>query len=332
MAAASGIAQGLEQTGTSLPALRDNPASPALRAAIGEVLAEAPDVAVDRDGATVPERTEAIRLLSWAPQEAALAALSALLSPDEPAGIQLAAVRSLAAHRGQDVGQIVVRSWRTYSPAVRREAVEVLFSREERLQPFLDALASGAVLAAHLDPARRTALLDHPRPDIRGRAQQILASSAVSNPEDVIWEYRSALAADGNAGHGAEVFERECATCHRLGGMGNEVGPDLAERAASSREELLVDILDPNRSVQSNFVNYRLDALDGSVLTGILARESAWSVTLRRGEGIEDVVARSDIGSLTSMGLSLMPEGLEDEIEPAEMADLLSFVRSQSRQ
>ena len=332
MAAASGIAQGLERTGTSLRAMRDNPASPALRAAIAQVLAEAPAVALDRDGANVSDRTEAIFLLSWAPQEAALGALSALLSPDEPAGIQLAAVRSLAAHGGQEVGQILVRSWRTYSPAVRREAVEVLFSREERLQPFLDALASGAVLAAHLDPARRTALLDHPRQDIRMRARQVLASFEASSPEDVIREYRSAVAAEGDAGRGAEVFERECATCHRLGGTGNEVGPDLAERASSSREELLVDILDPNRSVQSNFVNYRLDALDGSVLTGILARESARSVTLRRGEGIEDIVARSDISSLTSMGLSLMPEGLEDEIEPAEMADLLSFVRSYSRQ
>ena len=153
----------------------------------------------------------------------------------------------------------------------------------------------------------------------------------MSSPEELIREYRFALEADGDASRGAKVFERECETCHRLGGSGHEVGPDLTERAASAREELLVDILDPNRSVRSNFVNYRLDAADGSVLTGILARESAGSVTLRRGEGIEEVVARSDIRSLTSMGLSLMPEGLDEEIQPSEMADLLRFVQSQAR-
>ncbi len=332
MAAASGIAAGLEKTGSSLPAMRDDQANPALRAAIAETLAEAPAVAVDKEGANLPERTEAIRLLSWAPQEAALGALVALLSPDEAADIQLAAVRAIAAHSGQEVGTILVRSWRTYSPAVRREALEVLFSREERLQPFLDALARGEVLVTHLDPARRAALLDHRRTGIRSRAQQIFANSEVSSPADVIREYRSALSTEGNAGRGAEVFERECATCHRLGDTGHEVGPDLVERAASSREELLVDIIDPNRSLQSNFVNYRLDAVDGGVLTGILARESATSVTLRRGESIEDVVARSNIRSLMSMGLSLMPEGLEDEIKPAEMTDLLSFVQSHARQ
>ena len=332
MAAASGIAAGLERKGSSLPLMRDDSERPELREAIAAVLAEAPSVAVDKDGAKVPERTEAIGLLSWAPQEDALTALGSLLTPDEPAEVQLAAVRSLSLHTGQRVGRILVDNWRSYSPAVRREAVEVLFSREERLQPFLEALSDGAVLATQLDPTRQTALLEHHRQGIRRQAEQIFASSAVSSPEDVLREYRSTAVQAGDPGRGAEVFKRECATCHLLGGTGHEVGPDLVERAASSRDELLVDILDPNRSVQSNYVNYRVDAADGSVLTGILARESESSVTLRRGEGIEDVVARSNIHSLISMGLSLMPEGLEDEIDPAEMSDLLSFLKSHARQ
>ena len=331
MAAASGIATGLERKGSSLAVMLDDSQRPALREAIAAVLAEAPTVAIDRDGAGLPERIEAIGLLASAPRGNALSALGTLLTPDEPADIQLAAVRSLAAHTGQEVGGILVRGWRTYSPAVRREAVEVLFGRDERLQPFLDALSGGTVLASHLDPTRHTALLEHRRPDIRRQAEQVLANSAVSSPEEVIREYRSAVASEGDPGRGLEVFERECATCHLLGDTGHEVGPDLVERAASSRDELLVDILDPNRSVQSNYVNYRVDAVDGSVLTGILARESETSVTLRRGEGIEEVVARSDIQSLISMGLSLMPEGLEDEIDPAEMGDLLTFLKSQAR-
>ena len=331
MAAVSGVAAGLKVAGSSLAAVRDGLENPALSAAIAGVLAHAPTVAGDMAGGNLTERVEAIRLLSWVPREAALSALDELLSPEEPADIQLAAVRSLAAHSGRQVGQILVRNWRTYSPAVRREAVETLFGREERLQPFLDALETGGVVPAQLDPTRRNALLDHSREEIRIRARQLLADLEVSSLEEVVREYRSALNQNGDAARGAEVFDRECATCHRLGGMGHEVGPDLIERAASAREEILVDILDPNRSVQSNFVNYRLDAVDGSVLTGILARETAGSVTLLRGEGIEDLVERSNISSLTSMGLSLMPEGLNEEIQPSEMADLLSFVQSQAR-
>ena len=332
MAALSGIAAGLEQARTPLRDVLDDPGGSQLQAGIQRLLAEAPAVAGDRDGATELERTEAIGLLSWASPGVALDTLGSLLAPDEPAGIQLAAVRSLSAHGGEEVGQILVRSWRTFSPAVRREALEVLFRREERLEPFLDALESGTAFATQLDPARRTALLQHSRPDFRERARHVLATSHSASPEDVVREYRSALAEEGDATLGLAVFERECATCHRLGDTGHEVGPDLVERAASSREELLIDILDPNRSVQSNFVNYRLDAVDGRVITGIVARESATSVTLRRGEGMEDTVARSSIESLTSMGLSLMPEGLGEEIGPAEMASLLSFLKSRARQ
>ena len=331
VAALSGIAAGLQREGSSLREYRDARASPPLRSVIDDALAEAAAVAADRDPADEAERTRAIRLLSWAPRTEAITALATLLSPDEAASVQLAAVRSLAAHGGAEVGRVLLDRWRSYSPAVRREAAEVLFRSEERLRLFLDALAAGTVVAAQLEPARRMALLEHPSPGIRAQARRILSEVEAASPEDVIRDYRLALDMEGDASRGAEVFDRECATCHRLGGMGHEVGPDLVERASSSREELLVDILDPNRSVQSNFVNYRLDTVDGRILTGILAREYVRIVTLRRGEGFEDTVMRSRIASLTSMGLSLMPEGLADEIAPAEMADLLRFVQSQAR-
>ena len=70
---------------------------------------------------------------------------------------------------------------------------------------------------------------------------------------------------------------------------------------------------------------------EGAVACGV-SPQCYPASTLRRGEGIEDVVARRDISSLTSMGLPLMPEGLEIEFEPAEMADLLRFIQAQARQ
>ena len=104
MAAASGVAAGLERTGTSLPDLRDGTADSALRAEITAVLAEAPAVALESDASNVGKRVEAIRLLAWALPDAALDALGTILVPDEPAEIQLAAVRSLAARDEHEVG------------------------------------------------------------------------------------------------------------------------------------------------------------------------------------------------------------------------------------
>jgi hypothetical protein len=54
--------------------------------------------------------------------------------------------------------------------------------------------------------------------------------------------------------------------------------------------------------VPSNYINYTLATRDGRVLTGILVAETAVSVTLRRAEGAEDTVLRSQIDELTPSG------------------------------
>ena len=84
--------------------------------------------------------------------------------------------------------------------------------------------------------------------------------------------------------------------------------------------------------MRSNFIDYRIDTVGGQVLTGLIASETTGTVPLRRGESVEDVVPRSNISELTSMGLSMMPEGLEEEIDPKEMVDPISFIQSHPRQ
>ena len=61
-------------------------------------------------------------------------------------------------------------------------------------------------------------------------------------------------------------------------------------------------------------------------MTGMIASETANSVTLKRAEDATDTVERSEIEQLRSSGLSIMPEGLEKQIDPAAMADLLAYL------
>ena len=65
----------------------------------------------------------------------------------------------------------------------------------------------------------------------------------------------------------------------------------------------------------------------GRVLTGIIASETATSLTLKRAEGKQDVVLRSNIDELISNGVSLMPEGLEKELNAQDIADVISFIK-----
>ncbi|RPI81332.1 MAG: hypothetical protein EHM42_10815, partial [Planctomycetaceae bacterium] len=86
--------------------------------------------------------------------------------------------------------------------------------------------------------------------------------------------------------------------------------------------------LDPNREVNPQYLNYILVTTGGKSITGLIAAETATSVTLRRQENQTDTVLRSDIDTLRSSGLSIMPEGLEKDLDQQAMADLIAYLLS----
>src|SRR5205823_7999714 len=113
-------------------------------------------------------------------------------------------------------------------------------------------------------------------------------------------------------GRGKAVFKRTCATCHRLENEGTEVGPDLLSALRTkTRAALLVDILDPSREVDPRYLEYQVTTTAGRIYTGLIAAETASSLTLRRAEQVEDTLLRSQIDTVQATAKSLMPEGLE---------------------
>lgn len=127
---------------------------------------------------------------------------------------------------------------------------------------------------------------------------------------------------------GAEVFKKLCSTCHKLQGQGHEVGPDLAALVDKSPEAMLLAILDPNRAVESKFFNYTAVTDAGLTFQGLLAEESAGSLTLMAAEARKQTVLRADLEEFFTASKSLMPEGLEKDLPPADLASVIGYIRS----
>ena len=104
------------------------------------------------------------------------------------------------------------------------------------------------------------------------------------------------------------------------------MGPDLATLNDKSPEALLVAILDPNRAFESKYAGFTVATDDGRVLTGLIAGETASAITLRSQEGRDDVLLRSEIDEMAGSGQSLMPEGVEKDLTPQSLADLIAFL------
>lgn len=273
------------------------------------------------------ERVDSIRLLALAPPGRRLAVLPDLLDANQPPAVQLSALRGLAESTDPEVGRVVTDHWKSLSPALRREAAEVLLSRPERTAALLDAVLARRIAPSDLEPARRAQLVAHPRADLRRRAADLLGPGTKSDRAAVVRAFRPALETAGDRARGRAVFLKVCSTCHRAEGVGAEVGPNLATVAGRSPEDLLVQILDPNREVAPGFVNYNVATTDGRVVSGLVAEETATSVVLKRAEGVTEVVPRARIESLRATGLSVMPEGLENGLSTQDVADVVAFIR-----
>ena len=143
---------------------------------------------------------------------------------------------------------------------------------------------------------------------------------------DVVKQFLPALSLPGQPEKGRATYLSRCASCHRLAGQGFALGPDLASVQSSGREKMLVNILDPNREVPPNYLNYVVETRTGESLLGLIANETATSLTLRRANGDESTVFRADIKQIQSQGQSVMPEGLEAGLTPQDFADLLEYL------
>ena len=248
----------------------------------------------------------------------------ALLDAREPTSVQLSVLQAMAGFLDRSAaGEIVIR-WKAMSPSVRREAVEVLFSRAEGIEALLGAIESRSIAPSEIDLARLQQLQKHANPSFRSRAQKILDSGAVPSRDraQIVAKYRPALELVGRGSEGRGVFAKVCASCHQAEGRGIDVGPNLATVANRSGEELLVHILDPNREVPPNYVNYNVATVEGRVISGMITDESASAIVVKRSEGATDVIPRDQIETIASTGVSLMPEGLEKGLSVQDFADL----------
>jgi putative heme-binding domain-containing protein len=328
--AMTGLAEGLARRGRRLPEviakLPPGP-NPALVQWLDELAKST--VALAAKPAEAPEpRVEATRYLAHLALPSVQPTLTSLMETDPSQQIRIAAVRALAAHPERQVASLLLKSWRSHTPAVRREILEALCRDSLRINSLFDEIEARRVRPGDVDPARARQLLAHSNPGIRERAQKLLRDSLPADRKTVLDQYQLALALGGDASRGKEVFKKNCATCHKVAGIGIDIGPDISDTRTKTESALLVDILNPNQAIDNNYINYVVTTKGGRTLTGLLAAETASSLTLKRAEGQSDVVLRQDVESIESTGLSLMPEGLEKNIAVEEMADLLRFLKN----
>lgn len=318
-----GLDEGLKRSGAALAG-----ALPETTGIVDELLADA-RATTAAENVDAGQKEQAVQMLALGRFESVRDHLLNALAPSQPGTVQLAAVRVLSTFTNPELSQLFIEHWPGASPAVRGELIEALLSRPERIPALLDAIAAGKIGATQLAPARRGLLIRHVNPQIKERARALFGADAPSPRTAVVAQYLGALEGAPDRAKGKVVFERECSTCHRQEGKGYAVGPSLETVRHHTPEQILANILDPNREVAPAFVDYAIALRDGRVATGMITSETATSVTLKRPNDVQETILREAIAEMSSTGVSLMPEGLEKKLSPTEMRDLLGWLLQQ---
>ncbi|MEC3879452.1 PVC-type heme-binding CxxCH protein [Parapedobacter sp. 10938] len=275
-------------------------------------------------------RIRAIEFVAMVSPEDAADKLPALLSAAESADVQRVAVRALGRVGGTDITAWLIDRWGELPPPVREETVGILFAGEGRITQLIEALKAGTIEPSAVGWGQQVGLMAQGNDELRRRARAVFAPDAVSEEEkeNTVAKYESALDNSGDVEKGLLLYQQHCAPCHQVGGeFGTAYGPDLATIRNRAPDAILKDILDPNLSIADGFDLWELTMADGEVRRGIIGSETPTSVTLRVYNKADEVIPRSDIASMNSLAMSLMPSGLEHQITPEEMDDLLTFIK-----
>ena len=253
-----------------------------------------------------------------------------LIDAQQPPELQAAALRSLDKLPVESIGENLLKRWRTLAPAARPDAINLLLAHRQYHAALLTAMESGSVTLGelNLDLEQRRRLLRESTPENQARASKLLGDAEYANRKTVVTEWLAKLPASGDAKRGKVVFESTCSRCHRAGGIGSRVGPDLSAVAQRSVEDILSNILDPNMAINPGFVAYTVETRDGESQTGLLGVQTADTIVLVQAGEIRQTFPRKNVVKMQSEGRSLMPEGLEAGKTPQELRDLIAFLQS----
>ncbi len=252
--------------------------------------------------------------------------LLGLLAPQTPPALREAAFEALARVRHPGTAQALGDRWAALPPSDRSRALALLLGRSDWTAALLDSIEAGAVPRGEVDAASRRRLLESPDAAVRERARPLFESAADASREEVLAAHADVAAMKGDAATGKSVFGAACAACHDAGPGKNPVGPDLAGLNDRSPETLLVAVLDPNRAVEDRYVNYAVTTTEGDMVYGVVADESSNALRIRQADGTARALARGEIASMASTGVSLMPEGFEKILSKQQLADLFAYL------
>jgi len=275
-------------------------------------------------------RKQAIRALAQKNDRKIVPLLQSLL--DDPQ-IRSAAIQQLAAFSSSNSAELLIVGYPHYSNTDKQNAINTLASRRSFARLLLGAVESGKIPVRDISAFTARQLASFKDKQIDQRLDDVWGSVRPTAEDRLarIADFQKQLTPDviekADLRAGRVVFNRTCASCHKLFGLGRAVGPELTGAQRTSVEYLLVNLFDPSAVVGRDYRVTLIATETGRVITGIVTREDENSVTmLTANESV--VIPTAEIENRKQSKVSMMPEGQLEKLSLEEIRDLFGYLAS----
>ncbi len=306
-----------------LARMNHGPALTALREIVSD--AKSPDA----------ERLKAIDLLRQVRDPKAKDLFLIQFASEKSDALRNALLAGLEAFDDPTLGEKILTGYPTYSPAVKKRAVQMLLARPTWAVALLQQFEKGTFPKADftIDQAKVAVLLNDKAVTaiVEKHFGKLAPATAGEKQARITWlSVQLNREKPGNVANGKVLFTKHCAACHQMHGEGGKIGPDLTTADRKSRGYLLANIVDPSGYIRPEFVMQNVLTIDGRKLSGI-ATESGGTITLTNvvnDKPESKAIAKADIETMTPSSVSLMPEKALDGLSYTEIADLFAYLGS----
>lgn len=285
---------------------------------------------VTNGGAEAESRRQALRALLTSKPADYVPTLFNLLGDR---AVNIEAIRGLAQYDNPDTPQQIMNRMGIYGIPERAEMINTLVSRPSYAKALLAAvrkkqIASGEITAFHARAigAFEDEALTKELSELWGEVRVTAAEKRL-----LMEQLKDQLAAPASKqpdlSAGRALFQKTCANCHVLYGVGRKLGPDITGSNRKNIDYLLENIVDPSASVAADFRAVTVVLESGRVLNGVISEQNERTLTLQTAQ--EPVTLdRKQIEEIKQTSLSLMPDGLLQNLSPEQIRNLFSYLMS----
>ncbi len=248
------------------------------------------------------------------------------------AGVGQEALPSVVMARDDDHASLAMLQSNDSSAERRAEAIDALLdSTSGAMRLMVSVGEPGLTERAKTESIARAT--QHSDPQVRDLFERFIPEEDRTKRLGTAIKPEEILAIPGDRDRGEKVFFQTagvaCKNCHRIGGRGIDLGPDLSQIGKKyNRAQILESILNPSKQIEPKFQSYRLLTTDGRAFAGLLVRQDASEVVLKDANNQVIRIAADEVEVMAPQMVSMMPELLLRDMTAEDVADLTIYLQS----